>query len=398
MPMRWLFADPANSLEMARRNQVFGAIDNWWRAFQGKTSDLSALFHRKSEWDLVRWMHDYLGEVDPRLMWEYGPARSQEGHRLVITPESHRWLRPVVRSLLERAPKIAGWEFYPNRLPEDVPQAILAVEGRVGVNITGAVVAASVVPGRKIDLWFDFPHQRFDVQTARNASFVASETLMGEYVLDTWIGAISLVSDSPEAKLRPLPMDRAQATVGALVRSIQEQLPATRLADISAEEPRWSSLQVEVQEEADDYPAREDLIYATVLDVEMFRNVHSGLIFTSSCHSRCGELFCYLKLDAVDVPNNQRVEFRGVIEDELNPALTAAKVGGCIGGGSGLRYSYIDLALTDLNGAVPIIRKVLADHRVPLRTWLLFFDDELSREWIGIYANTPEPPMPVEEE
>jgi hypothetical protein len=396
--MRWLFADPANPQEMARRNQVFGAIDGWWRAFQGKTSDLSAFFQRKSEWDLVRWMHDYLGAVDPRLMWEYGPARSQEGHRLVITPEAERWLRPVLRSLLERAPKIAGWEFYPNRLPEDVPHTIMTVEGRVGTNVTGAVVAASLAPARKIDLWFDFPQQSFDEQTARNAAFVAAETLMGEYVLDTWIGAISLFSDGSEAKLRPLPMDRAQATVGALVRSIQEQLPATRLADISAEDPKWSSLQVQPEEEDDDYPARADMIFATVLDVEMFRNAHSGLIFTSACHSRCGELFCYLKLDATDVPSNQRVEYRGAIEDALNPALLAAKVGGCIGGGSGLRYSYIDLALTDLNAAVPIIRQVLAARRVPPRTWLQFFDDELSREWIGIYAGAPEPPMPAADE
>jgi hypothetical protein len=394
--MRWLFADPANPQEMARRNQVFGAIDAWWRAFQGKTTDLSALFRRKSDWDLVRWMHDYLGAVDPRLMWEYGPARSQEGHRLVITPESERWLRPVVRSLLERGPKIPAWEFYPNRLPEDVPHTIMTVEGRVGANITGAMVAASVAPGRKIDLWFDFPQQRFDEQTARNAAFVAAETLMGEHVLDTWIGGISLFSDSPEARLRPLPMDRAQATVGALVQSIQEQLPATRLADISLEESKWSSLQIEPEGEADDYPVRADLIYASVLDVEMFRNAHNGLIFTSSCHSRCGELFCYLKIDAVDVPRERLVEFRSNFEDALNPALLAAKVGGCIGGGSGLRYSYIDLALTNLNGAVPIIRQVLAAGRAPLRTWLLFLDDELSREWIGIYAGTTEPPMPAE--
>jgi hypothetical protein len=396
--MRWLFADPANPQEMSRRNQVFGAIDAWWRAFQGKTSDLSALFRRKSEWDLVRWMHDFLGAVDPRLMWEFGPAKSQEGHRLVITPESERWLRPVVRSLLERAPKVAGWEFYPNRLPEDVPHTILTVEGRVGANITGAVVAASLAPARKIDLWFDFPQQRFDERTARNAAFVAAETLMGEYVLDTWIGGISLLSDDPEAKLRPLPMDRAQATVGALVRSVQEQLPQARLADISIEESKWKSAQIQPDEEADDYPGRSDLIYVTVLDVEMFRNVQSGLIFTSACHSRCGELFCYLKIDARDVPSNQVVEFRGAIEDALNPALVAAKVGCCIGGGSGLRYSYIDLALTDLNAAVPIIRQVLAARRVPLRTWLLFFDDELSREWIGIYGQAPEPPMPVAEQ
>jgi hypothetical protein len=396
--MRWIFADPANPQEMSRRNQMFGAIDAWWRAFQGKTTDLAALFQRQSEWDLVRWMHDYLGAVHPRIMWEYGPAKTQDGHRLVITPEAERWLRPVVRSLLERAPKIAGWEFYPYRLPEDVPHTILAVEGRVGVNITGAVVAASRAPARKIDLWFDFPQQRFDEQTARNAAFIAAETLMGEYVLDTWIGGISLISDDPEARLRPLPMDRAQATVGALVQSIQEQLPPTRLIDISENETEWSSVRIEPDGEADDYPGRSDLVVATVLDAELLRNAHTGLIFTSACHSRCGEQFCYLKIDASHVPTGQIVEFRAKIEDTLNPVLIQSQVGCCIGGGSGLRYSYIDLALTDVNGAIPILRQVLASCRAPLRSWLLFFDDDLSREWVGIYAQTPAPPMPPEEQ
>jgi hypothetical protein len=122
------------------------------------------------------------------------------------------------------------------------------------------------------------------------------------------------------------------------------------------------------------------------------------MIFTSSCHSRFGELFCYLKIDGIDVPRERFVEFRSDIEDTLSPALAQAGVGCCIGGGSGIRYSYIDLALTDVNQAIPIIRQVLSARRVPLRAWLLFFDDELSHEWIGIYAQTPEPPMPVEEE
>jgi hypothetical protein len=343
-------------------------------------------------------MHDYLGAIDPRLMWEYGPARSQEGHRLVITPEAERWLRPVVRSLLERAPKIAGWEFYPHRLPEDVPHTIMTVEARVGVNITGAMVAASAAPGRKVDLWFDYPQQSLNEETARGAAFVASETLMGEYVLDTWIGGISLLADSPEAKLRPLPMDRAQATVGALVRSLGEQLPATRLADRAAQEEQVQLVQLEPGEEtAGDYPARDDLVFAQVLDMELLRNAQSGLIFTSSCHSRCGELFCYVKIDAGEVPSGERVAWRSAMEDALKPALLTANIGGCIGGGTGLRYSYIDLALTDLNTAVPIIRRVLTERRAPVRTWLLFFDDELSREWIGIYASTPAPPMPAEE-
>ena len=393
--MRWIFADPANQAEMAYRNRKFGAIDAWWREFQRRATDLDALFHRKSEWDLPQWMHDHLGAVDPGLMWEYGAAVRQPGHRLVITPEQRKWLRPVVRSLLERAPKVSGWEFYPHRLPEDVPMAIQMVEARVGINITGALVSASVAPGRKIDVLFSFPNQPgLDEQTANSAAFVATETLMGEHVLDTWIGGIGL-ADGHATGQRPLPMERAQATVGALVRSIQEQLPAAKMHDISVGD-HWSNVELS-PEEADDYPSRQDLIIASTPSIELFRAAHGGMIFTSSCHSRFGELFCYLKIDGIDVPRQKFVDFRANFEDALNPVLLQAGVGCCIGGGSGIRYSYIDLALSDVNRAVPIIRQVLAGRRAPLRSWLLFFDDELSREWVGIYATTPEPPM-VEKE
>jgi hypothetical protein len=393
--MRWIFADPANAAEMAYRKRTLAAIDAWWRAFQAKTTDLDALFHRKSDWDLPRWMHDHLGAVDPRLMWEYGQAVRQSGHRLVITPEQRKWLRPLLRTVLERAPKIAGWEFYPHRLPEDVPMTIQMVEARVGVNITGAVVAANVAPGRKIDLAFAFPQQpHLDEATAHQAAFVATETLMGEHVLDTWIGGIGLIEGKPAN--RPLPMDRAQATVGALIQSIQEQLPPKKLHDIGVGED-WANCQLE-PEQADDYVGRQDLIVASTQSVDLFRAAHSSMIFTSSCHSRFGELFCYLKIDGSDVPREHFVEFRSNIEDALNPLLVQAAVGCCIGGGSGIRYSYLDLALTDLNQAIPILRQVLATRRVPLRSWLLFFDDELAQEWVGIYAQTPEPPLPVEEE
>ena len=58
-----------------------------------------------------------------------------------------------------------------------------------------------------------------------------------------------------------------------------------------------------------------------------------------------------------------------------------------------LRYSYIDLALTDIKRAAPIIRKTLSHEQAPLRSWLLFHDDDYAAEWIGIYGQTPEPPQ-----
>jgi len=396
-PVRWTFADPDCPEERAYRERTLAAIDRWWRSFQAKTSDLDALFHRRSEWDLVAWMHDTLGEVHPQLMWEYGSAVRQSGHRLVLTPEGAHWLRPVVRTLLQRAPHVPGWEFYAHRLPEDVPMTIQTVEARVSVNITGALVAASVAPGRKVDLWFRFPLQpQLDERTAANAAFVATEALLGEQVLDTWIGGISLLEEGPK-NLRPLPLDRAQATVGAVIGSIGEQLPAGRSQDISDEADNWSSLQLNPGEPADDFAGRDDLLFATTADIERFRAAHCGRLFASACHTRCGELFCYLKLDGQDVPRRQVVEFRSRFEEALNPVLVQAGAGCCVGGGSGLRYAYIDLALTDVQQAIPLIRQVLTTGRAPLRSWLLFMDSELAHEWVGAYPQTPPPPLPAED-
>lgn len=75
---------------------------------------------RKARWDLPRWMDDHLHPIHPKIMWEYGPAVSGDGHRFVLTPESAHELRPLVAKILERAPSIPGWEFYDARLPEDL--------------------------------------------------------------------------------------------------------------------------------------------------------------------------------------------------------------------------------------------------------------------------------------
>ena len=47
-------------------------------------------------------MEDTLQAIHPSLMWEYGNAVRGPGHRLVITPESRRFLRPMVRTIFER--------------------------------------------------------------------------------------------------------------------------------------------------------------------------------------------------------------------------------------------------------------------------------------------------------
>lgn len=392
--MRWLYADPSNPAEAAHVQEKLAAIDGWWQAFQAKSADLQKIFKQKTtSFDLAQFMEDHLQAIDENLMWEFGPALKQpEGQRLVITPEAQRHLRPLVRTLLERAPKIPGWEFHAYRPAESADMVADAVKARVGTKVEGALVEASLGPAHKVALHYTFQKpKKLDEETALQAAFVATEALMGEQVLDTWVGEIGLADAAAGPSPRALDLQRAQATVAALIRGLLDQLPAVPRQNISQGRD-WTSVELEPPEEAEDYEARSDLVVATIQDVALFEAIHCGLPFSSTCFSKVGETFCYLKLDGADLDSSTLVDYRAAIEEALNPALVAAGAGCVIGGGSGLRYAYIDLALTDIKRATPALRQILTENKAPPRSWLLFNDDDLSAEWIAMHPETPPPP------
>ena len=46
---------------------------------------------------------------------------------------------------------------------------------------------------------------------------------------------------------------------------------------------------------------------------------------------------------------------------------------------------------------IEAIRDRLRSGRIPLRTWILFFDDDLAAEWVGVYEETPPPLLTLDE-
>lgn len=396
--MRWLYCDPHNARESSRRQQVLDKVDDWWRAFSRHQAAITAAFtQRHPALDLSRWMQEHLQVIDDRLCWEFGPGTGGVGgHRLVITPESEHWLRPLVRTILERAPPLSGWEFYSYRLPESAEQVISSVEGRVGLDISGALVEARIGECRKVDLCFHFPAaMAAEDQEARCAAFVATESLVGEEILDRWIGCIDLGAPAvrksrPDCRL--LSLDRVQPTVDALIGSLTEQLPSEPTWKY-IDNADWSGVELHPEEGQSDYVARDDLFVAITGRLDVFEASHGGGIFSSACHSRCGEAFCYLKIDGANGLAQSQFSDRAEIEEAINAALLQEELGCCFGGGTGLRYSYVDLALTRLPRSIEVVSQVLRTGGIPKRSWIQFFDDELAHEWIGIHPGAPEPPM-----
>lgn len=398
--MRWLYCE-ANDADAPSRAAVLQRIDEWWAAFLNKESAIRSLFKQHGEWDLVDWVRENLNKVDARLMWEFGPAVNSAGHRLVITPESYKHLRPLVSVILSRAPQLDGWEFYSYRLPESIEQSALAVRGRTGGDLDGFKVRVRTGEGHRIDLTYVSPTCAGPTdQQALNEAFVATEELLGEQLLDKWIGLIEvdqLPRDSslprlfrkPSASL--LPVSRLTPTVNALLDAIRDQMHRSPLYEIDVRCPRhpWSCLERQPPEVAEDHSARKDLFVLTTGYTAMSLAAQNDRAFYSERFSRFGETFCYLKIDSVS--GRRTIEEREELETAIDQALVPAKIGRTIAGGSGLRYTYIDLAVTDVRRAIQLLRSTLAG-KVPIRSWILFFEPDYADEWVGLSPGTPQPP------
>jgi hypothetical protein len=339
-------------------------------------------------------MEKNLQGIHPDLMWEFGPAVKMDGHRLVITPESHKELRPLTETILERAPKIKNWEFYPHRLAEDLEMAQQTVEARTGGSLEDVVVEVRLGEHHCIDLCFRSPRtEGEDDQQAAHDAFVAAETLLGEEALDKWIGAIEvgpLPKSARKTTAGRVTLDRLKDTVDALIGSIHDRL-TKKPCRVWAKDTEWTLVKLQPMK-AEDYPGRLDLFVFGTVNVELFKAMHTPAPFYSERFSNCNEAFAYVKIDGLDGLGGSKFTDRAEIEDAVDAELAKEKLGIHVGGGTGLRYSYIDLALTDLTRGVETVRQVLREGNVPRRSWILFFDADLCGEWVGVHDDTPTPP------
>ena len=206
-----------------------------------------------------------------------------------------------------------------------------------------------------------------DDQAAFNAAFVASEALLGEEVLDKWVGAIEVASTPGSGVLRslfgrkepggpsPIPLSRLKPTFESIVGSIRDQLPDRPHQDW-VDEAEWTLWKLEPQE-AEDWPGQFDLCVGKSANPAMWTAAHAGDVFSSQRFSRCGETFCYLKLDGSDGLENAEFADKSEIEDAVDAVLCPARLGCHVGGGTGKRYSYVDLALTDVDAGIQAVRR-----------------------------------------
>lgn len=390
--MRWHTARFETSAEASQRKGKLDAIDAWWTGFQQASPTIDALFSARDarpDFDLVEWMRDHLGAVDPRLMWEFGPALAGKRHRLVITPERERRLRPLTDALLARAP-VADFEFYGARIAETLAEGVELAKGRTQSEILVTGIDFARGAGNRVDVTVTAApgagERELDI--AWSQALMVCTTWLGEETTDRWLGYVDVAASTIPGSPLDGVKDRFGAALDACRRARQSQ-PYHLVAAGS----EWSLLKMDPDPERE-ITRRSDLFVHRTMDLEFFQTTRRRIPFYSDRFSSHGERFCYLMLDGRNA-EMEGFEDKAEIEDALEAALVPTQLGTVVGSGTGTRYSYIDLAVTDVERACDAMIDVLRRGGIVRNAWILFHDDEWQDEWIGIYAETP-PPIPLD--
>jgi len=216
---------------------------------------------------------------------------------------------------------------------------------------------------------------------------VALEALLGEELFHGRVGNVEVARRGGTSPLAELPV-----AVAALVAETDRALATRpRTPPVGPDGKVHFNVMKLRPRNAADYAAQDDLLVASTEDLELWQAQHQAPSFRDRRFSDTGQIHCYLKLDGSELTEEMD---RGDLQDAI---LVAAESAGLDlrmpGGGTGLRYSYVDLVLTDVPRAIEGLRPVLREQKVPRRSWLLFWDDALAAEWIPVWDEAPPPPQ-----
>ncbi len=129
--------------------------------------------------------------------------------------------------------------------------------------------------------------------------------------------------------------------------------------------------------------------------------LEDGLYFRSANHSRFGEKFCYIETDFfTDGSDPEETDYgsRDRLKKKLDTILRDEQLGCTVGYGFGTHGFYIDLVLTDVDKAIPVLRKIAEENHLTKEAWLRFYDTHLEKEWVGLHPDSKSPFEPRAEQ
>jgi len=377
--MRVLFAE--HSSERRERQRALAAADAFWQNLESHSGSIAPEDARA------------LREVHPLLCLE---AADEEADDIVVRSD-RRWMTPLVDAVIDRRPTARRVHARRPALP------LTRVETRfkdlLGGKLGAVRARAGFARGHLLELVLHLP--RSPRTGADVSAEVLAQALLGERLVDDWVGAIDVVpAEGSERGPRSLPVLQPEpqgelsladlpSAVSAAIDGLSAGLDPRPLYDQN--ELGWTMLECEPSSRDSAAAQGDALLVATVMP-ELMKSFLRGEPFSSQRFSRAGERFAYLKLQRGALPAERWLSERRALEDAVDSALREARAGCVFGTGLGLSHAYVDLAYADLDAGVHLTREVARRLDAPDESWIQFFDTDWGAEWVGIWDDTREPP------
>jgi hypothetical protein len=377
-----LFAEGADAER--ERSRVLAAAEGFWRALVAFPGP-------------VRPEHQHaLRSVHPGLQLEL----AGDGADDLVVRSDERALSPLVEEVVARAP--SGRPVYARRPARPFERVAARFAASHGVTLDAARARAGFTRGHLLELVLHLPESALvHEQGERLFAEAVAEALLGERVLDDWVGAVDVIPLPPtDPRRRGLPVVTSDSPADLPLPELSRAITAAIAGLEAGLDPRpiheqgelgWTMLEAEPLAVASD-GGQDDIVLASTLLPELYKSFLRAEPFSSRRFSRAGERFAYLKLRYVHDSFERRLAERRALEDALDRSLRSAAAGCVFGNGLGLCHAYIDLALSDVAAGLALTRESARQCHAPRESWVLFFDADWASEWLGVWDDTPPPP------
>ncbi|MFK4082638.1 DUF695 domain-containing protein [Kribbella sp. NPDC020789] len=203
-----------------------GAFWSWWTA-TGAALVADAI-DRKQPAEIGGTLSEWVNRVHPELDWELGPGLHAR-HALIVTAAGNPSRRATARRWLRSAPPSDHlWEYADLRRPG--PVSTIQFEGLPAVPIEQSVVevdpdASSIHVGVYHPAFPALP-----VEVRQRVTFLILDLVLGEEMVETWIGAIDTL-DAVPAEARPISELLPAVAAFAAEHTLDDGSPAWKMLE-----------------------------------------------------------------------------------------------------------------------------------------------------------------------
>lgn len=308
-------------------------VREFWQWFPGIADEVKAGMKSNDPQAATERFASEVREKIGGLSWVFGPGRSEDSMSFTVTGEARKARQLLSQYWLSQATDIPGWDFYSSRQPSSIEKlASVAIQvGETEIDAETLKVSPQVmVDDQRVDLriW----HQVFEhlPEDARwQISFLLLDEALGEFGTQSKLGNIEFAPDPKAISLVELP---------ALIDQVWSENGWRDLL------PLESYVGYESPDPTKEFPRGDTIAGHTVVPDVVLEFLNNGGSLDEDPVEGTGAQFVYVQIDN-SVMGDDPLEFRDQVEEKILSRLDGH--GYCVGGATGIHYSYIDLLIFD---------------------------------------------------